>query len=577
MNFLSKKLNQKFISSALYAITGVLLFIFLLNKAENTYNPYVKGDYHSSLFADPGGYNVYLPGIFNGWFFGKVPAKADSIVGNGFIITENKKIITKYPYGVSLLQSPFYLGGKVYGKIAHRKFTGNNKLNQQIVDWAGIFYFTIGVLLLFNFLKNISNYFIAIVSVVILTFGTNVYYYTVTAAGYSHIYSFFLFICLIIVSQQFFRGPTLRKALLLGFLCIAIILVRPLNTIVLPIILFLGINDKSEIFQRIKLLFTIKYLVPLVSIAVIFIIPQIMYYKWAFGSLLPDTYENEGFTYLSHPKLKEVLFAPLSGLLTYAPVTFLLFISIIIFCFIKKIEGIAILCIILLIIYLSASWHSYAMGCSFGARVFVEFSVLLIIPFAHVSKRYLTHWISKVLIIALIIYPINVTSSLARNFDVCFFGSSDWDWNEYNYLLHQKTKVIAINGNNYEYNNNDLISEPNNTTNKCFSSANKDYVATIQFPLNKINEVPIRMVGIKVDLKNASDSLNAELAVQIMRNGKQVHYASTFINNKSKDWFPVFFESYFPKDLQLNDELKIFILNKSKTSFYVDNYELKMR
>ena len=103
--------------------------------------------YHSELWADKAGYNVYLPALFIYDFdAAKFPDSLDYKVGNGFILdTSTKKIITKYPYGVSLLQSPFWL-------IAHglsENKDGYSLPYQKAIDFAGCFYLTLGLFFLF--------------------------------------------------------------------------------------------------------------------------------------------------------------------------------------------------------------------------------------------------------------------------------------------------------------------------------------------------------------------------------------------------------------------------------------------
>jgi hypothetical protein len=565
--------------SVIYLLAFLILYLFLLNKAGKTYNPYVPGDYHSSLYADPAGYHVYLPGIFKGWFMGKMPSGADSVCGYGFTVNGQGKIISKYPYGVSFLQMPFYLGGMAYAKITGTTFNGYGEFNLLLVDIAGIFYSVLGLFFLYVYLKRYCSCIISVVTLLGLLFGTNVYFYTVTSAGYSHVYSFFLFSFFLYLCDRFFLNPSKTKIVLLGAVISLILLVRPFNILLIPLVLFVGSGSWKEVLSKIKYFCSPGVLFLLLAVGLLFFLPQLIYWKWAYGTFLPDTYGEEGFSNLASPMVKAFLFAPRNGLILYSPLYGILFIFLLIYAAIDKFRGIATLVIVLLMIYLSSSWYTYAMGCGFGARNFVEYSTLLVLPVAFIIQKYIRHIALRIMLALISLVPIHINQKLSGTLDMCFFGKDDWDWKEYNYLLYQQINIVEVNGEEKKdfITEKNLVDDPDSPGNKCFRAINNEFVGTVRIPFRDMGKVPPMMCAVKVDVKNISSAVDFDFAIQILREGKQVFYTFTTVQNMEKNRYPIYQQAYFPKDLDLNDELVVFIWNKHQNDFTVDNIEIKMR
>jgi hypothetical protein len=172
----------------LYLLFFFILFTFL---ALNRHSKAEIFTYHSEIWADKAGYNVYLPSLFIYKFdAASFPDSIDDKTGNGFIInTKNNKIITKYPYGVSLLQSPFWL-------ISHfidKEKNGFSKIYNISIDVSAIFYFIFGMFFLYKLLNINENKNLTIIVLLVSLLSTNLLYYTIWETGMSHIYSFVFF------------------------------------------------------------------------------------------------------------------------------------------------------------------------------------------------------------------------------------------------------------------------------------------------------------------------------------------------------------------------------------------------
>ncbi len=124
---------------------GLLCFLSL-----NRHSQVKLNTYHTELWADKAGYNVYLPALFIYNFDAKqLPPKLVANAGNGFAVdSTSNKLITKYPYGVALLQSPFWLVAHAFSP----QKDGYSLYYQKSIDFAGSFYLTMGLFFLYSFI-----------------------------------------------------------------------------------------------------------------------------------------------------------------------------------------------------------------------------------------------------------------------------------------------------------------------------------------------------------------------------------------------------------------------------------------
>ncbi|MFN8394155.1 MAG: hypothetical protein U0176_05710 [Bacteroidia bacterium] len=103
--------------------------------------------YKSQIFADKAGYYIYLPATFVfGFDADAVPDSLSQKVGNGFLITDQNKIYTKYPIGVSLMQSPFFLlAHGVLSPLTGQPADGFSPVYHAMVDIAAWAYMLLGM------------------------------------------------------------------------------------------------------------------------------------------------------------------------------------------------------------------------------------------------------------------------------------------------------------------------------------------------------------------------------------------------------------------------------------------------
>ncbi len=154
-----------------------------------------------------------------------------------------------------------------------------------------------------------------------------------------------------------------------------IVLVRQINILFLLLIIGFSENALQLIISRNWK----QYLIGLL-IAIGVILPQIIYNLYLTGAPFSYSYQNEGFLYLTNPKIKEVLLGFNNGWITNNPLFLLLLPSIILLFKTQKNWSIIGTLSILLCTYLYASWWCWNLGCAYGHRGFVDIYPILALP-----------------------------------------------------------------------------------------------------------------------------------------------------------------------------------------------------
>jgi hypothetical protein len=271
------------------------------------------------------------------------------------------------------------------------KSNGFSEIYNRSVSVAGVLYMLLGLLFLRKYLQLFFTNTITNLALLSVFLATNLFYYAINDTGMSHVYSFALFSIYIYLVQLVFLSSkiTFWKFFTLGLVAGLIILIRPTNILFLSIYFFLNINTKKDFFNKIRIITNFKTVAALSLGILLAFVPQFMYWKYIFGSMLNYSYENEEFNWLNPQPLK-TLFSTNNGLFLYTPFYFIIIFGLI-FMMLKKIKGglyIMLLCV--LITYVFSSWWIFSFGCSYGARSYVEYLALFSIPIAYLYQYILS-------------------------------------------------------------------------------------------------------------------------------------------------------------------------------------------
>lgn len=415
-------------------ISLLLLFLgFTIFLSLNRHSNSGVQNYHSEIWADKAGYYIYLPSFFIYNFNAdSMPTEIDKKTGSGFII-ENGKIKTKYPYGVALMQAPFFITCHYVSKLFGFNDDGFSILYNKTINISAVIYSFFSLILLFLFLKRYFSEKTSFFTLICLYFGTNIFYYSIFETGMSHIYSFFLFVCYIYLAPFVFNTGRLIYCILFGLIIGLIIVVRPINLMFLPVCFIFNPVDFSVIKRKIK-----NYVLIIITASFV-IVPQFIYWKYAFGNYFHYAYGNESFSNILQPKLIQLWFSTNNGLFIYTPLIIFVLVG---FYFLYKnspLKSINIAIYFIFISYIFSSWHDWSYGCSFGCRPYVEYYSILSLPFGFFIDRLNAKFSYKPILLILIFIFIIYNQKLIFTYDGCWYGGV-WDWSELVELILSKTK-----------------------------------------------------------------------------------------------------------------------------------------
>lgn len=386
---LSSFLKQKYIGVIGLSILtlGMFLACYFSSYSSNKATPKKH-----IIYSDGAGYYLHL----SQWFIYNDPQYAfleeldDKYPKNRFgdhleIAHSKGKKINKYYPGTAVMLTPFFLMAHAFQAVTGGVMDGYALTYQIMASFGAVFYWLLGSIGLYLILLRLKiKPVYALLTVALLSVGTNLFYYTISAPTFSHVYSYALINWIVLLFLKWAENTTKQLFLLFTFLLIGLaFVVRPTNIFIVLLLPFLfksGTDFWNNITTLVKR--NTRYLI---TGSVLFIIPILflIYHNYQIrGGLALNSYTNESFTYLTNPKILEVLFSYKKGLFVYAPVL----LSSLIGCYIvfKKSHYlfIGLLLTFIVFTYVTASWWSWWYGGGLGMRPYVEYMILFAIPIA---------------------------------------------------------------------------------------------------------------------------------------------------------------------------------------------------
>lgn len=571
----------------------LLLFVFLsvlsikMHYGRGTFN------WKSEIWADKAGYYMYLPATF---FFHfdtkKVPQGLDEKTGYGFSVDRQKNVIsTQYFYGVSLMVAPFFFSAHLYSKIAGRyEQDGFSDTFQKFSDIAAVFYLILGLFFLKKFLRHYFRESLQYFIILATFLGTNLFYYAMDDGLMSHVYSFFTVAFFLFAMKEFLMDQTRYRYFLLMTIAFALMfIIRPTNCLVGLLFLFWDVSNRKEILSRIQQIISPRYLFPLLAIMFLLILPQLLYWKMVHGTFIYLKY-GEKFIYWNHPKILEVWFSTLNGLIPWSPLI-LLYIAGMIFMVTRKIKnGIPILVMFLLISYMAASYRYWYFGCGHGHRAFVEFYPLFCIPFGFLADKIFTsaNMARKVFFAFLMLFMIYMNIGLTIFGEKCFFGST-WDWNQYSRVL-ERIYLYPASARQFEFINDfensslfgsSMVSDSIGNSGNWNAVLDKDHETCCEHTIwmwDFYGKIP-KFITARISVKKVNHKpVHAFLVCSFWKDdimiSQQTQQIDPFVRD-SINWFIVCKTFMIPDRITGDTRINVYVLNKERNEFFVDDLIIK--
>ncbi|MBC7863642.1 MAG: hypothetical protein IAF38_11740 [Bacteroidia bacterium] len=397
-------------------------------------------NFNCEICSDKAGYYFYLPAVFQmGFSAANYEKDFDHKHGDGFYFEEGK-VKSKFSCGVALMQTPFYAAGALISKTFSLNKDPYSNYYLFFISIGAAFYCILGLFFMRKWLQFYCSAKTALLAVLLVFFGTNLLYYTLDESLMSHLYSFSLFSGVLFAIKSFSETKSFRFFILFSICFSLAILIRPTNIL---FGLFALLLDFKNIKTKLSLLLSLKNIITAVIIFLLILLPQLLYWKFAFGKYLVWSYKGEGFTNWNRPEFLIVWFSPQSGLFAYTPLIFFILILSIVMILKKIPNGVLVLFSFFIVSYLCAAWHQPFFGvCNFGKRPMIEYLPLLMLPFALMLENFKTYNRTiRYSISAILVLCVYYNLALFSGFNTCFFGDT-WDWHGFFELFKKGMTII---------------------------------------------------------------------------------------------------------------------------------------
>ena len=381
-------------------------------------------------------YYVYLPAAFvhrdlTFSFFLKEPDYQSKFWISAH--SETGVRIPKMSMGMAMIYAPFFLFAHYIVMPLTGAVGGVYAIPYKVaLVVASLLYLLLGLWLLRKLLLSYFDEAAVALTLVVVTFGTNMLWYVTHEPAMSHIFSFALILLMAVQAQRWLAKPGLKQSLLLGLLFGLIVLIRPTNIIFGMIILLMPGEGIYRFGERMR--FILRHYAGMIVMVAAFLLvwaPQLAFWKFASGSWFYYTYGEEGF-FFGRPQIFSSLFSWRKGWLVYTPLMLLAFAGLP-FLF-RKQRGLFYLTAIILVLltWVNASWWCWWFGGSFGNRAYIDGYGIFAFGVAAVIQAMLTQRF-RVLRIAFL---------LVTGFFVFFSAFQQWQYRQG--LIHYASMTRAV-------------------------------------------------------------------------------------------------------------------------------------
>ena len=374
------KIRKLFSDKYIVLMACIALAVFVIT-ALGYYTGFMPFAY---MHSDGNGYYMYLPA----WFVYKDPGihfldqlTADpSGFENTFYLMETGQVVDKYTMGVALLELPFFLVAHLLTCIfLPGRVDGYSAIYQLGMMASTCFYYFIGCLCTYKAGQKYASKKSLFWSVVLVTLGSGLLHYISRDGSYSHVYSFACIALFILLIQKFEEKPSMKLQLLGGLIFGMLTLIRVTNVVMVMIYVCFNVDSFRNFWSRLLNILKPKNWIGIAAGFILVWLPQLIYWKWAAGSFIVNSYNLPGNIfderfYWTEPKILNVLFYINRGIFFWCPVIVLSALGFIL-CrkYIKELWT-GLLVSLLLFIYIISAWWCYDGLCGFTNRFFVDMS-----------------------------------------------------------------------------------------------------------------------------------------------------------------------------------------------------------
>jgi hypothetical protein len=249
---------------------------------------------------------------------------------------------------------------------------------------AGLAYGTAGLAVLLGFLRRHVTPSVAVLTIVLITFGTNLFHYMTLDATYSHAFAFFLVAALVDASDRWWLAPSRRHTVWLGTVSGLLLLTRHSHALLLIVPALWGLGAARPPIAQMHAIWDRRLSVLVAGlVAGLIMLPQLAIYHEVTGHwfISPYTLIPGGQT-LHVPRVWDVWFSTQKGLFFWSPLLLVAMAGVWLRHPLVHATRWSVLTPFVLLSLLIGSWHDWQFGGSYGHRGFTDILPLLAIPIA---------------------------------------------------------------------------------------------------------------------------------------------------------------------------------------------------
>ena len=373
-----------------YSLLAILLLFVLMVQARLWAPYWDTRNVQAILTWDALGYYIYLPAHFIYHDLGHmafVPEMMREYSPTGsfyqaFQVPGGPEgaLVTKYTCGLAVLWTPFFwLGHWAAGWLGYKQ-DGFSVPYQVAIAFAGLLFGLLGLGLLRRVLLRYFTDVVTTLVLVLLVLGSNYFQYTVFDGAMAHTYLFTGYALLLWLTVRWYARPTRAGAFGIGLTLGLLVLIRPSEAVAVVLPLLWGLGSGAAVRTRLQLLRARWPDVLLLALgALLGVLPQALYWKWATGHFLFYSYGDQHFSFLK-PHLWSVLFSFRKGWLLYSPLLLLPLAGFGALWRAHRGVAVPVLAYFVLNLWVVSAWDIWWYGGSLGQRALVQSYAALSLP-----------------------------------------------------------------------------------------------------------------------------------------------------------------------------------------------------
>jgi hypothetical protein len=364
-------------SHPLSALAWWACALLIVGSAFFYYPKWRQSKTEATLSWDVSGYYFYLPAFL---IYGDARELAwrDSILQKyhptpdlqqAFRHEPSGHYVMKYPVGQALQMLPWFTVGHLLAAPLGYAADGFSRPYQAAISWGSLFVALLGLWYLRKALLYYYQDAVVAATLLCIVWGTNYLNYTAFDGAMTHNWLFTLYGLIIYHTIRYYDQPSLMRAAGIGLMVGWAVITRPTELWTAFIPLLWGWDSWAKRWRHFNEHKTHLAVAATVFAAMVSL--QMLYWRYAGGSWVIYSYEEQGFNWLK-PHILDGLVSFKAGWLIYSPMMILSIVGLWHLWRQHKPVAIAVLCLVLPIMYVTWAWDIWWYGGSLGQRAMVQ-------------------------------------------------------------------------------------------------------------------------------------------------------------------------------------------------------------